>query len=999
MDVGAPARPGASGSSAGGAGPAAVPGDPLGPLASLPWEQQERACALVLKLLERIAQAPGDPKFRCVSRGSQRLQKDLLELPGGDALLRWAGFDDLGDHFGMPAGTPGSRAEERARDLRSRAEAERDRQWRRARDRRIEEERQRRLPRGDGSPVRRWRGGLPTFARGSAGASGLECSKVAARVAVAADGSRPRGLAPLRLDGLLDPLAPAAAGGAPVEYELYAVIQHISTQTSSVERIGKFVLRFFCSSNIGATPFSGHYVAHCWHESSGAWWRFDDSHVARVPAERVADEVLTSGSYVLLLATPRWMAARRGRAAPCGGGSAGARGLPWLALAVVGAAAFHDDDCELAADSPGAIVDWRRLRDLLDGPGREDVELGRILADLRGLRQERVKEQCFLGVVSACLVDAAVGTARACIEGVSLERMLASRWPILDLLAEVQRKAGGDSLSCDSVGHPSLDWTEWRSTVYAFVEKVPPWVKGLTDSDAVPAEFNDAIGEAQAVVWKASSAAVADGLTIGEWTSHCTLGVITAHAVRAVGMVIGDGDIYRIVQRALETSAKTFEFIEDALQSPWPIFGVLGALGLFSGEVTRPAQHDTRLTPADLSPLRGGAEDAARSAVWRTAAEVLRGAAAASGGLRAVMLTALAHDRIKFLMNFFKRAERLGFLETVAVVPLRQNVTQSCQTIAQLFAAQREGRLPAGWDPCLPFVSAFANRAQWLYLHVAVQLGLAALWFHFEVLWVQSPLPVLNRLLVQPSQVLPYRHPCQRRCCAETDADVFLADNFYAAYMPRHTLFILRASSATQSWLQLFVQWLLTYPFADARRGLHYMAYPEEPDSVPSMSMLPGKDSMPRVAIGDLDVEQQFVGTDGWFGGIMETSQVATGIIIVRKTKMAIQFLREWLAACEDPRIMTEEPSVLGFPDYFTFKNNNDDQTAFSLVFKRYGFVPFSVGERDDVVYTGRNLAKFRQVSDAFAVGQTSDREAYLQAADTAAAVHEAAPDAHADGI
>merc|ERR1711972_1112107 len=96
--------------------------------------------------------------------------------------------------------------------------------------------------------------------------------------------------------------------------------------------------------------------------------------------------------------------------------------------------------------------------------------------------------------------------------------------------------------------------------------------------------------------------------------------------------------------------------------------------------------------------------------------------------------------------------------------------------------------------------------------------------------------------------------------------------------------------------------------------------------------------------------------------------------------------LRQWLAACEDPRIMTEEPSVLGAPDYVTFKNNNDDQTAFSLLFKKYGFHPFSVKERDDVVYTGRNLAKFIKSSDDFAIGIESDRDSWLKAADDAAA-------------
>merc|ERR1712217_906236 len=102
-------------------------------------------------------------------------------------------------------------------------------------------------------------------------------------------------------------------------------------------------------------------------------------------------------------------------------------------------------------------------------------------------------------------------------------------------------------------------------------------------------------------------------------------------------------------------------------------------------------------------------------------------------------------------------------------------------------------------------------------------------------------------------------------------------------------------------------------------------------------------------------------------------------------TPLAIDFMRRWLQACEDPRIMTELPSVLGAPDYFSFLNNNDDQTAFSILFKKYGFRPFSIGERDEVVYTGRNLAKFIKASDDFAVGREPDREAYLQAADKAA--------------
>merc|ERR1712087_131953 len=124
---------------------------------------------------------------------------------------------------------------------------------------------------------------------------------------------------------------------------------------------------------------------------------------------------------------------------------------------------------------------------------------------------------------------------------------------------------------------------------------------------------------------------------------------------------------------------------------------------------------------------------------------------------------------------------------------------------------------------------------------------------------------------------------------------------------------------------------------------------------------------------------------DADYQTIMETSQIATGFIIIRKTRLAITFLERWLRACEDARVMTEEASILGMPDYPSFKNNNDDQTAFSLLFKRFGFTPFSVGERDSVVYTGRNLAKFVKASDDFALGQQGDQDSYLRAADAAA--------------
>merc|ERR1712232_1341844 len=125
---------------------------------------------------------------------------------------------------------------------------------------------------------------------------------------------------------------------------------------------------------------------------------------------------------------------------------------------------------------------------------------------------------------------------------------------------------------------------------------------------------------------------------------------------------------------------------------------------------------------------------------------------------------------------------------------------------------------------------------------------------------------------------------------------------------------------------------------------------------------------------------------DADYLSIVQTNQIATGIILARKTPLTIRFMEDWLRACEDERIITEEASVLGVPDYFSFRHHNDDQSAFSLLFKKYGFHPFSQAERNDVVVAARNIAKFLAASDAFALGTKATQDSYIAAADKAAA-------------
>ena len=41
--------------------------------------------------------------------------------------------------------------------------------------------------------------------------------------------------------------------------------------------------------------------------------------------------------------------------------------------------------------------------------------------------------------------------------------------------------------------------------------------------------------------------------------------------------------------------------------------------------------------------------------------------------------------------------------------------------------------------------------------------------------------------------------------------------------------------------------------------------------------------------------------------------------MVVRKTEAAVRFVRDWLHACQDPRMLTDMPNTLGEPEYSGF--------------------------------------------------------------------------------
>ncbi len=67
-----------------------------------------------------------------------------------------------------------------------------------------------------------------------------------------------------------------------------------------------------------------------------------------------------------------------------------------------------------------------------------------------------------------------------------------------------------------------------------------------------------------------------------------------------------------------------------------------------------------------------------------------------------------------------------------------------------------------------------------------------------------------------------------------------------------------------------------------------------------------------------------------------DTLQHPSGYIVLRKSQEAVDFVNDWAKASRDPRIVSDSPNKLGKENYPGFVENRHDQTALSLVAKKY---------------------------------------------------------------
>ncbi|TEB14919.1 hypothetical protein C9890_0639 [Perkinsus sp. BL_2016] len=87
---------------------------------------------------------------------------------------------------------------------------------------------------------------------------------------------------------------------------------------------------------------------------------------------------------------------------------------------------------------------------------------------------------------------------------------------------------------------------------------------------------------------------------------------------------------------------------------------------------------------------------------------------------------------------------------------------------------------------------------------------------------------------------------------------------------------------------------------------------------------------------------------------ILDRPQMAAYFLLFRKTPVSIEFVKQWLKACTDPRIVTDLPNTLSLDNYPTFTNHIHDQAAFSIIFKQFGFKGFDLDRAHEVMKLAR---------------------------------------------
>ena len=84
----------------------------------------------------------------------------------------------------------------------------------------------------------------------------------------------------------------------------------------------------------------------------------------------------------------------------------------------------------------------------------------------------------------------------------------------------------------------------------------------------------------------------------------------------------------------------------------------------------------------------------------------------------------------------------------------------------------------------------------------------------------------------------------------------------------------------------------------------------------------------------------------------MNTNQLQASFIIIKKTEKSVNFINEYLQYCKDPMLLLDDTEDQ--PITSNFIAHRHDQSIFSLLYKKYRFIPF-----EDISHRGLNPATY----------------------------------------
>lgn len=75
--------------------------------------------------------------------------------------------------------------------------------------------------------------------------------------------------------------------------------------------------------------------------------------------------------------------------------------------------------------------------------------------------------------------------------------------------------------------------------------------------------------------------------------------------------------------------------------------------------------------------------------------------------------------------------------------------------------------------------------------------------------------------------------------------------------------------------------------------------------------------------------------------GYQNSKQRLGSFVLFRKSELSLQFINDWLSYAKDERILTDLKNKCGLPNHDDFKEHRHDQSIFSLLTKKYGFMAY----------------------------------------------------------